>query len=426
MVLGKINKAGLLTNRVYTYTLKGIDSGNYVDEVQMIGSLTEMSSRLEWLAPNRLLPVVEQLHDKDIVSDSSFLRLKSDISSGKIESSFQLNDYCKLDRTFDLTKYADDPGVWLEQLHRDMASTVPGLNFTNFSYTTAPDSDSSTGSIPETKFKVTLTCNGRIYKHSCEILNYPNRKGKVRATDLFAQTFYRIFNKILADEQSPFRLHSVMFSHTNRADDDLHHFSLIALREEQVEVFMKEPCISYMMVDMENYDNTLTSARIDSTMAEWKKIGLFSHLSEAQITKAIDDAEADDLFSINRLLANFPQVIYPSDSALMSPVQPYSYLLRHLAGITHGTFNPTSITQRKVKGGIVLQYLSKGKIHSHTFNTANGWLDAKFPTFMESISQENNLPGNFYQLPYEDAIIYLTKQQYIYAVKHKLLDFVRQ
>lgn len=42
---------------------------------------------------------------------------------------------------------------------------------------------------------------------------------------------------------------------------------------------------------------------------------------------------------------------------------------------------------------------------------------------MKDLSRENRLPGNFYQLKYEDAIIYLTKQQHDYAVKYKLLDF---
>ncbi len=266
-LLEKINKAGLLTNRVYTYTLKSIDSSRYIADIQIIDELAEMSSRLEWLAPDRLLPVAEELHKNDIVSDSSFLRLKGNISSGKIESAFQLNDYCKLDRTFDLTKYAGDPDVWLEQFHRDMALTMPGLTFTNFSYTATPDSSI----VHEIKFKVTLTCNGHIYKQSSVVLNYRNKQGKLIVNDLFTQTFYRIFNKILADEQSPFRLHLVMFRHTNGAYDERHHFSLIGLTEEQAEVFMKEPCRYYMLVSSDNYDNTLTSARVDTTIEEWKR-----------------------------------------------------------------------------------------------------------------------------------------------------------
>src|SRR5260221_4671559 len=168
MLLEKINKAGLLTDRVYTYTLKGIDSGRYVAEMQLIGYLTEMSSRLEWLAPDRLLPVAEQLHKNGIVSDSSFLQLKNDTRNGIIESAFQLNNYCKLDRTFDLTKYPDDPDLWLEQLHRDIASIVPGLDFTNFSYTTIADTSFSIRGI---RFNVSLVCNGHIYKYTSLAFN---------------------------------------------------------------------------------------------------------------------------------------------------------------------------------------------------------------------------------------------------------------
>lgn len=177
-----------------------------------------------------------------------------------------------------------------------------------------------------------------------------------------------------------------------------------------------------MTVSMENYDNTLTSERIDSTIAGLKKIGLFANLSEAEIAKSIENTEADNLFSINRLLFNFPRVIYPLDSAMMGADFPYTSILSHFARITHGVFNPTKISEKKVKGGVSLQYLSKGTIHSYKFKTAYGLLDPKFPAFMKQLSQENNLPGNFYQLTYENAVIYLTDEQYAYAQKNKLLD----
>jgi hypothetical protein len=420
LLLEKIKKAGLLSARVYTYTIEDIDSSRYMADVQMIGHLTEMSSRLEQLAPSKLLPVAQDLHKNGIVGDSSFMRLENDIKNGKIESAFQLNDYCKLDRVFDLAKYPDDPDVWLEQIHRDIASIVPGLNFTNFSYTTIPDTSFS---IPGVRFKVSLACNGQIYKYtSLAFNNYKNRQGKIRPKDIFVEDFYRIFNKILTDQHSPLRLHSVMFSPGTTIDDHFRHFALIALTAEQTEVFMKKPNFSYMFVSMDGYDTTLTSAKVDTAIAQWRRIGLFAHLSNAAISKAIDNAEADDLYSINKLLTNFPGVIYPLDSNLMNPHYPYVNLLSHLAKITHGEFAPTKISQRKVNGSVKLQYLSKGKLHSHLFHTAYGWLDAGFPAFMKGLSEENSLPGKFYQLQHTNDVIYLTKQQHEYAVNHNLLD----
>jgi hypothetical protein len=427
LLLEKINKAGLLTDRVYTQTRKGIDTGAYMAEVQMIGHLAETTSRLEWLAPDKLLPVAEELHKNGIVGDTSFMRLKDDIRNGKIESSFQLNDYCKLDKTFDLTKYGDDPGAWLEQLHRDMASMLPGLNFTNFSYTTSPDTDSSFGQpgITGIKYKVSLTCNGRVYKYSRVAMTFESKPGKPWIDELFAGGFSSIFNKVLADQQSPLRLHSIMFTPGKDAGDNVKRFALIALTAAQARVFMEEPCRSFMMVSMDYYDNELTSARVDSAIAGWGKIGLFAHLSATEINKAIDNSEADDWFSIEGLLPNFPGVVYSLMSSMRSPHHPYVNLLSHLAGITRGEFKPTKITERKVKGGVKLQYLAKGKIHSYTFKTSYGWMDKKFPAFMNGLGRENNLPGSFYTLWYENAVIYLTKQQHDYAASHNLLNFGR-
>jgi hypothetical protein len=422
-LLDKIKKAGLLTDdRVYTHALQGIDTGRYVIEMQMVGALAEMSSRLEQLTPNKLLPLAQDLHKNGIVVDSAFVRLKNDIENGKIESAFQLNGYCKLDKVFDLAKYPDDPDVWLERIHHDIASIVPGLNFTNFSYTAIPDTSFS---IPGVKFKVSLVCNGRIYKHiSLPINNYKKGQAEISPKDIFTTDFYRIFNKILTDQQSPLRLHSIMFSPGTATDNNFRHLALIALNEEQARAFMKETNLLYMFVSMDNYDPALTTAKIDSTITGCRKIGLFTHLSNAEIDKAIDDANATDLFSINGLLVNFPGVVYPLNPVSMSSQYPYITLLSHFSQITHGAFNPTKISQRKAKGGVTLQYSYKGKTHYYTFNTANGWLDAKFPMFMKHLNEENNLTGKFYLLQYEDTVIYLTKQQHDYAAKYNLLSFI--
>jgi len=423
-LLEKIKRAGLLTDRVYTYALKSIDTGRYAADVQMLGHLTEMSARLELLAPNKLLPFAQDLHKSGIVDDSSFMRLERDINNDKIESAFRLNDYCRLDKVFDLSKYPDDPDIWLEQIHQDIASIVPGLNFTNFSYTTIRDTSFT---IPGVRFKVRLVCNGKIYKHTSLVFDtFKNKQEKISPKDIFVEDFYRIFNKVLTDQQSPLRLHSIMFSSGGTPNDHFRPFALIALNAEQAEIFMKEANYSYMSVSLDRYDTTLTSAKIDATVAQWRKIGLFAHLSNAQISKAIDDAEADDPFSMDRLLTNFPGVVYPLDSSFMSPKHPYVNLLNHLAKITHGAFVPTKISQRKINGRVKLQYLSKGKIHSHTFRTANGWFDPGFPAFIKNLGDENSLPGKFYNLKYSNDVIYLTKQQHDEAMSHNLLDLQRE
>lgn len=425
LLLNKIRKAGLLTDRVYTRTLKDIDSGSYMADVQMTGSLAEMSSRLEWLTPDRLLPVAEQLHKTGIVSDSSFTRLLDDIRNGIIESAFQLSYYCKLGKTLDLKNYPDDPHLWMEQLHRDISSIMPGLNFTNFSYTTTHDTDTTslTNGLPITKFKVSLTCNGRIYKYTSDAFDYGTRQAEVQPKDAFVKLFFRIFNKVLTDQQSPFRLHDVMFGYASSTDDNSRYLPLIALTEDQAKIFLKDPCMTFMLVSMESYDNTLTSGKIDSTITEWRKIGLFAHLSEAEIEKAVDDARADDWYSMNKLLSDFPHVVYPLHTASMDPHTPYTSILNHFAEITHGVFNPTRISEQKVTGGYKLQYVFKGKTHSYTFHTAYGWMDTRFTSFMKRLARDNNLPGNFYQVQYEDFVIYLTDQQHIYAVKNGLLNF---
>lgn len=420
LLLEKIKKSGLLTDRVYAYAQKGLDTGRYVAEVQMIGDLAGMSAVLERLAPGKLLPLAESLHKNTIVSDSSFVRLKNDINNGKIESSSQLADYCKLSRVIDLTKYQDDPDIWLEQLHHDIASILPGLYFTNFSYTVIPDTSFS---IPGIRYRVSLVCNGQVYKYtSIPINDWRHRQGKISAKDIMTEDFYRIINKVLTDQQSPFRIHSLMFGAGTDTEEHFGHMALIALTAQQAESFITANLFDYLFISMDEYDPALTSGKIDSALIGWQKMGLFAHLPNAEINRGIENAKADGQFMIDALLADFPGVTYRVDLSTMNSQHPYVDLIKSLAKITHGAFTPTGIVQKKIKGGLILKYQYKGKTHSYTFHQTVPWISNGTLTFIKRLSPANNLPGNFYPLRHDDTLIYLTKEQHDYAVKERLLD----
>ena len=421
-LLDKIKRANLITERVYTYTLKEIDSSTYFVEAQFLMSLTEISYRFELLSHEKLFNTAEQLHKVDIVGDSAYARLKDDINNDKIESAFQLSNYFKVVKILDMTKYPEDPKIWLEQIHGDISSVLPGLDFTDFSFTEVPDTSFT---IPGIKFKVTLTNNGRVYKYlSLAFNNFKNPGGKIIPKDIFLEDFYRIFNKILTDQHSPYRLHSFNFVHAT-SDHDFNHSALIALKDEQVDVFWKHNVIPFMFVSLESYSNELTSVKLDSALAGYRKMGLFDHLTNTQIEKAIDDAQALDPTTANDLLSSFPDVVYHFRDAISGLRRPYGDLLIHLAKITHKEFNPTKIVQIKQGKGIKLQYQYKGKSHEFIFANNYGWFDVKFEAFVKSLGKANNLLGNFYFLKNDGSIIYLTPKQYNDALNNKLFDLLQ-
>jgi hypothetical protein len=423
-LLQKINIAGLLTNSIYRFTLKEIDSGRYMGQVQLLSHLAEMSSRLEWMSPARLLPVVDTLHNDGVISDTSFSRLKNDIRDGKIESSFQLNSYFKFDQTFDLTKYPKDSLVWLEPFLLKVASILPNLKFSNFGYSIEPDTTFGLKIKGDTwiKIKVKITCNGQDYKYAVLANQVTDRLGKIHLIGITYGYLYRIFNKILVDQQSQLRLHNISFSHAGKEEDHLNYFAFIALKDEQFVTLMKTPCSAYMLVSLESSNDTLTSAKIDNAIAEWQKIGLFAHLTQAEINKGIDDAETADWLSMNTPLENFPHVVCQLNKSFEVPRHHYTDFLIRLAAITHGAFNPTKITEHKIKGGVKLQYMAEELLHYAVLDN-EPWIDLKTSEFLKTLGRENDLPGDFYVLPGRYEVIYLTKQQCAYAIAHKLLDF---
>jgi len=425
--LTKLKNCGLVTDKQFNEQSEKIKKNEYVHILQLLPDLSNQSAYEEWLSPDRIVKYGEKLLANNVISEKPLEALKNDVNTGKIKSHYQLIDYCKNALFFDLAKYSNDPSVYLEQIHREVSTLLPELSFTNFKYKIEVDTAESFKDYTSYKVVVSLKVNGKTYKQKSFIS--PNDIGKDGnyLGKIDGQEFYQIFNKILADNQSPLRLHQIQPNFQYGQGANYQHFGIIALTKNQLDMFRYSS--SYIKVSYENFKNTLTSSRIDSAIKAYQQIGLLNHLPQSQVEKAKEKVKEQENRNLNDVLACFPNVIHPFDTELSNLEDPYAELVREYSNISHKEFNPTNISDDfdiEKKRKVSLKFSLNGKDYQRVFKIDNDWIDTEFFDFIKSVVTEHKLNGQFYELytgGQDASIIYLTQQQYDYLRANKLLVF---
>jgi hypothetical protein len=425
--LSKLKSCGLVTDKQFNDQSEKIKNNKYVHVLQLLPDLATQSAYEEWLSPDRIIKYGNKLVTNNVVSEKSFETLKNEVNAGKIKSHYQLIDYCKNALFFDLAKYSNDPSIYLEQIHREVSTLLPELSFTNFKYKIEVDSAESFKDYTSYKVVVSLKANGKTYKQKSFIS--PNDIGKDGnyLGKIDGQEFYRIFNKILSDNQSPLRLHQIQPNFQYGQPTNYQYFGVIALSKNQLDMFRYSS--SYIQVSYEKFKNTLTSSRIDTAIKAYQQIGLLKHLTSTQVEEAKEKMKEQENRNLNDILACFPNVIHSFDTELSNLEDPYAELIRQYSNISHKEFNPTDISDDfdiEKKKKVSLKFIFKDKNYQKAFKIENDWMDTDFFTFIKSVVTENKLDGTFYELytgGQEASIIYLTQLQYDFLRANKLLIF---
>ncbi len=372
----------------------------------------------------------QKLHDKAICTDQSYQKLLTDIENNTIDNPIKFLNYCTKAVIIDLKDYPNEPENYLEKIHQKTASLLPELKFTDFQFQIVLDSSVSDPSYESHKVIVSLRCNGKVYRQSSfinasDIGKYPQMEyfGKIDQ-----QEYYQLFNKILADYQSPYRLHEVKANRGNAVD--WNRFGIIALTKEQAAMLHDGGV--YFTPSYERFTSSLTSERIDTAILAYQNAGLLAHLSAAQIKLAIEKISQQDNQNLNQVLSCFPDVIYGFDTELGNLNDPYAEIIQGLSSISKGVFNPTSITDHFASPSgqkALVSFALQGKTYSKQVEINSDWVDPSFFELIDQAIKENKLNGQFYELytgGQEAGLIFLTTSQYQYLHTHHLLVFADQ
>ncbi|MEZ4776908.1 MAG: hypothetical protein R3D00_27285 [Bacteroidia bacterium] len=422
--LSKLKSCDLISENQFTHFQSKVNNNEFVHSLQLLPSIIEQVALKEHMNPEKLKVFADKLKSKEIVN-SKYDSLIVDIQQEKLQNPIEFLNYCNKAVIINEQDYPTAPEKYLELIHQKTASIIPELAFTDFQFQIVLDSSISDNDSKFYDFVVSLKSNGKKYKQKSNYHLYSPSKNQYYGNKIDQQEYYKIFNKILADLQSPYRLHEVKTHQGNAVEWKV--FGIIALTKEQADLLHSGGV--YFTPSYESFKNKLTSKKIEQTIEEYKKIGLLSHLTNEQIEKAKEKVSEQENSNLNEVLMAFPDVIYMFDTELGNLEDPYAELIREYKKISHNDFNATEISDNfdiEKKKKVELKFKIGSKSYNKTLKIEDDWIDTEFFNFIKSVVSEQNLTGQFYELytgGQEASIIYLTLEQYNYLRTNKLLVF---
>ncbi|MCD9015506.1 hypothetical protein [Parachryseolinea silvisoli] len=389
--------------------------------VQVLTKLNFLAAYKAYIAPAPMLAFADSLHRAGIVPDDRYAALKGDIRAGKLARHYQLLDYVEHGVHFDLAQQSGDPSKYLPVIYRRVADILPELGFTDFQYEIIKDEQNSSPDYVAYNAVVSFNVNGIPYRHKSFIApeHTGKRHGYLGYIDEHA--FYQIFNQVLADHRSPYRLHLVP-ALMQYFPGNYQYFGIIALTQTQTSVIPGGTSL-FGIVQEESFEHALTADDINQAIHTFRQTGLLSHLTSAQV----DSAVADRPMKIGELLLSLPGVVFAFDAELNNLEHPYEEILQSFARISHGVFHPTNIQDDfdldHTHGEVTFQLA--GKKYSHRFGIEGDWVDPGFLTYVFGLPAELKLAGRFYSFPGDGQVahfIYLTPPQALVLKERYKLD----
>ena len=420
----KLKKVRLINDKQFSEQSDRIDNHEYVHLFDFLPDLASQVNFEEWMSYERLDTYRKDLFENGIINKKENERLKSAIKDDNLKSPFQLIDYCEKSRFFDLSKYSNDPNIYIEQIHKLTSDVLPTLDFTDFKFEIKADSTESFGDYISYALITSIKSNGKTYKQKSYISPESIGKDSNYLGKIDHQKYYQIFNKILKDSHSPYRLHLIK-SINNHGQVNAHqYFGVVALKKKQLKMFRNAD--SYWKLSYESFKNPLTRTNIDNAIKEYQKLGMLSHLDKEQLATSIESIKEKENRNLNDVLISFPDVILSFDMELGNLENPYEEIVSEYSKISHQEFNPINIIDDfdLQNETVSLSFDFNNKTYETEFKVDGDWIDTRFFEYMSKLITENNLNGKFYSLYGDGAeLIYLTSEQYKYIRENKLLVF---
>lgn len=249
--------------------------------------------------------------------------------------------------------------------------------------------------------------------------------------DKLDKQFFRIFNKVITEQQDSFRVMDIQQTEKNR-------IILILINNEQRK-FLREKEAAYgTSVDKEDYEievskywnpfELLTKKETQKYFHIYDSIGLFKHLDPSEKQNELLNLKNSFLYSNESILYRVKDICLGFDWEMFDGNKPYEKAFKEFASITRGEFKPTNIGDDFAfnKKRCKISFDFNGKSYSEVVDVTGDWYSGKFLELINKAVKENNLSGKFYYLPdggQTSGHIYLTTEQFNYLKSNNLFTF---
>lgn len=414
--LEQLNGTGVLTASVYEHLQSEVASGRLFYKSQLYHTAKIQLECEESVSPDLLKPRLDDLRTADIISEQGYLSLLEALEASELQNPIEFLTYIDRAQMFDLTNYPTEPALYFPAIYQSVAQMLErtGLvssEISNFDLELIPDQTlnqiyefdrENNPNLDEAAIDewhtydalVSVQIDNRDYEQSSYYSPPSNEQdflGRIESDGLV-----NLFNKVLRDQASPYRLFSVQSFDPHV---DYSRFGVIALTKAQADVYWKG---DWHETD---YTSTFTSDRIVEIVTLLSDIELLEHLSADEISDGEKQIARQYITHPYQLLSAFRDVVLLFDWESAEGETPYKYLLESLSAISRGGFEPIYIEDNFdwENQTASLAFTLNGTRHSTDLDFDSDWLDPRFFEFVKSVAVEEVLTGKFYPLSEDGA-----------------------
>jgi ribosomal protein L19E/predicted transcriptional regulator len=411
-LLDKLRESDVVSQGVYEKLQGDITSGAIRLDVQLFQNAAWQMEIDQRLPVEVQEPFLNSLRAAGILSKKGYARLLQDLKGGKIQDDIKFLKYIDRALLFDLHDYSLDPYDYFPKIHAAVSQmlTQTGVaNFTweNFALELVKNAEYSGDESYQAIASVNI--NGKLYKQSSFYTTAKDHQDFIGRIE--SEEFLNLFNKILRDQGSVYRLYEIKAFSDNLGIPGLDHsrFGVIALTENQAKVYFQREDF--------HQETRLTTDRIEEILSLLEKIGLLNHLTQEQITTGQQKIRQSYITHPHDLLQAFPHLVVTVEWESGNLDKPYQELTYELVAASRGAFIPTDISNEfDGKNQIAAQsFTLNGRRYSKKLEYNNDFLDPEFFSFIQQIVEQTVSDGRFYPL-YQDSdnivgYIFLTNEQ---------------
>jgi len=465
--LQALKSIDLINEEIFNTVKQQFDQGRLPMEYLLIAAVLEQVAYYEDFEDNKLQEIefIQSLHAHGIIADEHLETLTSSTSNKKLHRKFELIEYCNHAKVFRVGQYSTEPSEAYPEIFEAIKEIVPNFKYQNLQADTFHIKDDWDRFTLENRCRIQFEANGKTYANEFfydykkinqdeyrrlqDSLSRAHRidldiEGIEPMPDSIAESYRAFFqeqrkqpldtllkistefhhgvNKFLADQNSEYRLYYANNNEPGKGAYGKNGFGLILMTEKQAKAWGHE---SYFLFGY-SHDNRFNSDRIQKIISDYESIGLFSHLSKAEVSEAESCVLKSEIEGYQSILLCFPKTVLYFDWETGNLENPYEELTEAISDFSRGAFTPTDIQDNFEdsweKETVDYSLTFKGKPYKATLKMESDWLDPGFMELIETALEENGVDGNLYYCLDDGqagGYIFLTSKQYQFLSKHQ-------
>ncbi|MGG6268453.1 hypothetical protein ACQ4M3_39115 [Leptolyngbya sp. AN03gr2] len=392
LIAEQLKQSGAISDRVYRKLQRRIGEDIQLD-LQLFDNAARLMRGDEKLELPQIQPFLDDLQRLELITSSNLTKLRRDLETGVIEDKEDVYRYLENIKIFNLQDYSRDPNVYFPQIHREVAQllTKAGaakLDTATFQLKFIDDDENNT--------LISTRVNGRNY----EFASYSSQGDFSGMID--NEEFVWLFNKILRDQGSSYRVYTLGFF--GNVGPDYSRFAVLILTEKQAKQLQRW-VYSYLSIGLEDHSSAFNSDRIESILSLMEEIGLLSHLTPQQKAAGRQKISRQYINSSYEVFAAFDDLLISFDWETGNLENPYQALTRRFAAASRGAFQPMQISDefdydKQIAGQ---SFVLRGVRYSIKLKFDGDWLDPKFINFLDRAITQTVSDGKFYPIYAESS-----------------------